>query len=1052
MNHQLLMGFMVDDGSPTGNDAKHSLLTSAGREEEVAKSNTEKEVISPPPGRMHSPESKIRQSGVSSETSSDAMDLSSPSHEEGTKEQQGIAAATELPRERGLSEQNRKSFIARKDSENEHPAAQSVKRRKLKRMIARAGGYPSFHLLLSANYDNSDDETPSDDIPPIPIRTSMVALTPTTPHQTRQSPKESQPAFIRREPIFIDLDEELGLKPRKSRGNQQSTVEASPTSAAPAPPPLLLSAADEGYYEGRVDVAISPDDESHLPDLHVWIRRQLEFFTSTDHSVAPGRRSRTTAPGQVGVRCKHCASHPVPPTGAVSYPQSLQGIYMACLQKPQVHFEQHCQSLPQPERDQLQALLASSQPSKPRVRNTFHLEGKGSVPASLYYVVSAKRLGLVQADDGLRFGRDLTLQPLPFETMRLQVEADVSSAASLKNPLSPEPLFRVTEEPRITADDESEQVLAEAVVEPDGLSQLSRRIDKERVTDYFFLIIRQAAICHAIPMDLAGKGKKNKLMRVGFAGFCCRHCQHDPNSAPAWGGCRSFSSAADNLSSSIVNSFALHLQKCPKVPTRIQKAILAYKRLHQRQIAQLPYGSQRRTIYDLWSRLRDADLSEEAMNQRVSQPSTSKTTIEAATQNEGMLEEKDSTHDHLGSGKDKVVESTLSQVCDLQSRPDSFPECNDSETLSILREAKEMWNTSENDHLILPNDCWLISDFLFLLIRQLKVAFSDGTTSRRQTPTAGLCCLHCIDSLQVVSPSGRSFPSAPDNFASSLNNSLHAHMQACSRVPPPIKQALLQLRKLHSAQCSSLRFGSQRRYFNLLHERLKQTQRPHASEKPGNTTDLEEDTDEKNETAAPAPDIVREVDLTSGRQIPVASDVSSLGYIGIMDKSNSLWLCTRCRMVPLPFRVPGSCIAMDPHAVDQMQEHNQLCAGDAFQLHTVAGLLRRFLDTAELPLSVLHSKSFQSFIRVCVAGVDELEKAFGRDAVLLLQDEASEEMAQIRREALWSKFSGHVKPTDVLEAFQTFAEEHRVSPNLVSHPHLLNFVLFIAPGLKLSSA
>jgi len=116
---------------------------------------------------------------------------------------------------------------------------------------------------------------------------------------------------------------------------------------------------------------------------------------------------------------------------------------------------------------------------------------------------------------------------------------------------------------------------------------------------------------------------------------------------------------------------------------------------------------------------------------------------------------------------------------------------------------------------------------------QVRIIFPDQSDSlrmRRGSATggvaggfAGLGCIHCSNRGHVnVSPSGRAFPSAPDNFASALNASLFNHMQVCLYTPDDLKRALANLRKIHSAQCSSLQFGSQRQFFNILFARLSE--------------------------------------------------------------------------------------------------------------------------------------------------------------------------------------------------------------------------------------
>jgi hypothetical protein len=130
---------------------------------------------------------------------------------------------------------------------------------------------------------------------------------------------------------------------------------------------------------------------------------------------------------------------------------------------------------------------------------------KGGVPSAMYYTIAAKRIGLIDVEDGMRFGRDLSFEPLPFETIRAQIEDDIGGTASAAvgdDAMATETVSSSTAAAstgvRLAGD--SEQVLAEAVAEPDDHDKLlSRSEDKSLVTDYIFLTIRQMAVCSAVP-------------------------------------------------------------------------------------------------------------------------------------------------------------------------------------------------------------------------------------------------------------------------------------------------------------------------------------------------------------------------------------------------------------------------------------------------------------------------------------------------------------------------------------------------------------------------
>ena len=139
--------------------------------------------------------------------------------------------------------------------------------------------------------------------------------------------------------------------------------------------------------------------------------------------------------GKVGMRCIHCAKKVLSqlagqkvtwPTGSVTYPLNFAGLYSGVSQKPQHHFES-CPNLP-PD-SQLATILQEARATQ---RGNAPLTGIGKrkrmvqgVSGIMYYVISCQRIGLIEVEDqGLRFGRDLSLEPLPFETIRLQVEQE----------------------------------------------------------------------------------------------------------------------------------------------------------------------------------------------------------------------------------------------------------------------------------------------------------------------------------------------------------------------------------------------------------------------------------------------------------------------------------------------------------------------------------------------------------------------------------------------------------------------------------------------------
>ena len=74
-----------------------------------------------------------------------------------------------------------------------------------------------------------------------------------------------------------------------------------------------------------------PYDSQALNDYQSLLRKQIELFETGPADVqgkAQGR-NRPVVMGQVGIRCRHCATMPKParPKGSVYYSRSLDGVY-----------------------------------------------------------------------------------------------------------------------------------------------------------------------------------------------------------------------------------------------------------------------------------------------------------------------------------------------------------------------------------------------------------------------------------------------------------------------------------------------------------------------------------------------------------------------------------------------------------------------------------------------------------------------------------------------------------------------------------------------------
>lgn len=131
-----------------------------------------------------------------------------------------------------------------------------------------------------------------------------------------------------------------------------------------------------------------PEDKEWLSDDQCFVRNNIEVFvaTSRDCEAAAEDRKYPIKPGQIGIRCVHCAQTVNGARGsAVFYPYTISGIYESVREFQRMHFEK-CENLP------------------PDVVEASKTVSKASTTLSSvlrrYYVQSARALGLVDASEG----------------------------------------------------------------------------------------------------------------------------------------------------------------------------------------------------------------------------------------------------------------------------------------------------------------------------------------------------------------------------------------------------------------------------------------------------------------------------------------------------------------------------------------------------------------------------------------------------------------------------------------------------------------------------
>ena len=103
---------------------------------------------------------------------------------------------------------------------------------------------------------------------------------------------------------------------------------------------------------------------------------------------------------------------------AVSYPSQITGIYNSVQQMFRLHMEA-CPFIPLEVKAKMDSLKDSSSSRGGRKQ---------------YWVDSAKRLGLVDTDYGIHFGRDPSIPPPPMEDSYMQLEEETGGERGYNRP------------------------------------------------------------------------------------------------------------------------------------------------------------------------------------------------------------------------------------------------------------------------------------------------------------------------------------------------------------------------------------------------------------------------------------------------------------------------------------------------------------------------------------------------------------------------------------------------------------------------------------------
>lgn len=165
-----------------------------------------------------------------------------------------------------------------------------------------------------------------------------------------------------------------------------------------------------------------PKDVDSLSDRQCYVRSNfVEVFAATKRDVASrhSRGAQKLFEHQIGIRCIYCATSTNPGRRgerAVCYPSSISRIYQTVADMCRFHFPV-CSFIPK----EIQQAYANTKTTRPR--------GVGS--PQQYWIDSAKEIGLVDTDQGIRYAPPQSSPPTGAPTTLPQLPYDHSNAGTV---------------------------------------------------------------------------------------------------------------------------------------------------------------------------------------------------------------------------------------------------------------------------------------------------------------------------------------------------------------------------------------------------------------------------------------------------------------------------------------------------------------------------------------------------------------------------------------------------------------------------------------------
>ena len=350
-------------------------------------------------------------------------------------------------------------------------------------------------------------------------------------------------------------------------------------------------------------------DTTFLDPLHIFLRTKcIEVFMATKHHIdAPGRGSKPSCIGQLGLRCIHCKhmSRKELARQAVCYPSRRDTIFEAFRNYQRTHLK-ICPLIPQVIMEEYNMLS-----------NNTALRHKSKQVLKFYFAEAASELGIVDSSThkGMVYDKSrLNTSGVPSQGLQTVIEAAESPSkfALLSTPGSIIGSKLEIRKFEHVCSEATRKVLLDARKEP---TVLVAPQDFPTVSDEHYLLFHQFAPLIGTP-PRSSKTSQDDLVRPkkvhshdisSRCGLWCKHCAlFNKGIMPKYnrGEGMYFPSDVQTLSDSSFSQASFHhVMNCSNVPIEIKNALDELKSLAVKYGVRTKRGSKQALCKKVWGRM-----------------------------------------------------------------------------------------------------------------------------------------------------------------------------------------------------------------------------------------------------------------------------------------------------------------------------------------------------------------------------------------------------------------------------------------------------------------